>query len=164
MSSQHESVRLHAPNAADMRSIGVTLGSIARMGDVIVLAGDLGAGKTTLTQGIAQGLGIEEPVTSPTFVIARVHVNESGGADLIHVDAYRLGSLEEVLDLDLESELDRGVVVVEWGEGKVDMLHESRLVVRISRSDSDDDEEREVVLEPVSGHWLTESFDPGVTR
>lgn len=146
------------PDARTMRSVGARIGALAARGDVIVLAGDLGAGKTTLTQGIAAGMGIEDQVTSPTFVIARVHVHPHAGPDLIHVDAYRLASLDEVVDLDLESEVDYAVTVVEWGEGKVDMLHESRLVVRITRTDVDEDDTRVVAFEPVSGHWLDDEF------
>lgn len=146
--------RIEAPTASAMRDFGERLGRASHKGDVIVLAGDLGAGKTTFTQGIARGLGIEDRITSPTFVIARVHANPADGPDLVHVDAYRLQGLDEVIDLDLESDLEHGVTVVEWGEGKVDMLHDSRLVVRIIRSDDEDDDLRVVHLEPASGHWL----------
>jgi tRNA threonylcarbamoyladenosine biosynthesis protein TsaE len=98
----------------------------------VLLIGELGAGKTTLTQGIARGLGITDAVTSPTFVIARVHTS-AGGPDLVHVDAYRLGSIAEVDDLDLDTSLTGSVTVVEWGEGKVEHLSEERVEVRIER-------------------------------
>ena len=93
-----------------------------RPGDLVVLTGDLGAGKTTLTRGIGAGSRGARCVTSPTFVIARVHPSESGGPALVHVDAYRLGDLAEVDDLDLDASLDDSVTVVEWGEGLVDDL------------------------------------------
>ncbi len=150
--------RLEVPTPERMREVGAAIGRIARAGDVIVLSGDLGAGKTTLTQGIGKGLGIDEQVTSPTFVISRVHANPGVGPDLIHVDAYRLESLDEVVDLDLESEVDYGVTVVEWGEGKVDMLHDSRIVLRILRSDDPGDDARTIEFEPVSGHWVTDDL------
>ena len=141
--------------AEEMVALGHRIGELAGPGDVIILSGDLGAGKTTLAKGIATGLGVTDQVTSPTFVISRVHRGDK--ADLVHVDAYRLGSWEEVDDLDLESQLDASVTVVEWGEGKVEMPHASRLSVRIVRSDSVDDERRVVELSPASGHWLDET-------
>ena len=119
--------RYSVPTADAMRDLGAALGRACRGGDVLVLCGDLGAGKTTFTQGLARGLGIAEAVTSPTFVIARVHPNPSGGPDLVHVDAYRLGSVVELDDLDLDTDLDRSVVVVEWGVGLADALSDSRI-------------------------------------
>ena len=104
-----------------------------RAGDLVLLVGDLGAGKTTFTQGLGEGLGVRGPVTSPTFVIARVHPSEVGGPALVHVDAYRLGGLAELDDLDLDASLDEAVTVVEWGEGIAEGLAESRLEVRITR-------------------------------
>ena len=145
---------LSIPTASDMRDLGHRLGVESRGGDVIVLTGDLGAGKTTLAQGIARGLGIAEHVTSPTFVIARVHQNPGAGPDLVHVDAYRLGSLVEMDDLDLDSDLERGVVVVEWGEGLVDDLSTSRLDVAISRSAEEFDESRHVILTAHGDRWV----------
>lgn len=139
--------------AEAMRELGAALGRTARGGDVLVLTGDLGAGKTTLTQGIAAGLGVTDRVTSPTFVISRVHDNPTGGPVLIHVDAYRLGSVSEVDDLDLEQDLDDGVVVVEWGEGLVDDLSESLVRVRICRSDEAEDEQRVVTVVAAEPRW-----------
>ena len=136
-----------------MRDVGAALGRVARAGDVVVLTGDLGAGKTTLTQGIAAGLGVTDHVTSPTFVIARIHANPGGGPVLIHVDAYRLGSVNEVDDLDLEHDLAEGVVVVEWGEGLVDDLSDSRAHVVIERSDEADDERRVVSVSAPDPRW-----------
>jgi len=141
---------LDLDTADEMRAFGAALGRQLAGGDVVVLTGDLGAGKTTLTQGIARGLGITEPVTSPTFVISSVHENSHGGASLVHVDAYRLGSLGELEDLDLDHDLDTSVVVVEWGGGLVDELSDSRLSLVITRSDDPDDERRTVVAEASS--------------
>ena len=115
------------PTAESTAALGRRLAGVLRAGDLVVLAGGLGAGKTTLTQGIGAGLGVRGDVTSPTFVIARVHRATAGGPDLVHVDAYRLGSLVEVDDLDLDASLADSVTVVEWGSGKVEGLAEDRL-------------------------------------
>jgi tRNA threonylcarbamoyladenosine biosynthesis protein TsaE len=117
--------------AARMRQLGKRLAGLLRRGDLVVLAGVLGAGKTTLAAGIGDGLGVRGPVTSPTFVIARVHPSLSGGPDLVHADAYRLGSRLEVDDLDLDADLDHSVTVVEWGEGLVENLASGHLLVTI---------------------------------
>jgi tRNA threonylcarbamoyladenosine biosynthesis protein TsaE len=134
--------------AADTYAFGRRLGETLRPGDLVVLSGRLGAGKTALTQGIAVGLGVASPVTSPTFVIARVH--RDGRIPLVHVDAYRLGSFAEVDDLDLDAVLDESVTVVEWGEGLVESLADSHLLVRLTRRD---DDVREVTLEPNGPAW-----------
>jgi tRNA threonylcarbamoyladenosine biosynthesis protein TsaE len=123
---------LHVPTAARMRDLGARLAGLLRPGDVVVLSGGLGSGKTTLTQGIGAGLGVRGPVTSPTFVIARVHPSLRGGPDLVHADAYRLGSRAEVDDLDLDTDIDSSVTVVEWGEGLVEDLAPSFLQVDIA--------------------------------
>ena len=141
--------------AEEMRDLGARLGERCKPGDVIVLSGDLGAGKTTIAQGIGRGMGIEESITSPTFVIARVHPNPADGPDLVHVDAYRLGTLSEVEDLDLDSDLANSVVVVEWGDGLVDGLSHSRVVVRIVRTDDESDETRHVAMSADGGRWTT---------
>jgi tRNA threonylcarbamoyladenosine biosynthesis protein TsaE len=120
------------PSAARMRALGERLAGVLRPGDLIVLSGRLGAGKTTLTQGIGTGLGVRGPVTSPTFVIARVHPSLRGGPDLVHADAYRLGSQAEVDDLDLDADVDRAVTVVEWGEGLAERLSASFLEIAIA--------------------------------
>ncbi|MDP9094128.1 MAG: tRNA (adenosine(37)-N6)-threonylcarbamoyltransferase complex ATPase subunit type 1 TsaE [Actinomycetota bacterium] len=137
--------------ADDTRAFGARLARILRAGDLVVLIGPLGAGKTALVQGIGTGLGVRGPVVSPTFVIARVHPPASGTLPLVHVDAYRLGSLAEVDDLDLDIDSAHAVTVVEWGAGLVEQLAESRLEVSISRAD--DSEVRTVRLEPVGGDW-----------
>ncbi|WP_371481060.1 tRNA (adenosine(37)-N6)-threonylcarbamoyltransferase complex ATPase subunit type 1 TsaE [Kitasatospora sp. NBC_00315] len=118
-----------------MGRLGRDLAALLRPGDLVLLSGELGAGKTTLTRGLGAGLGVRGAVTSPTFVIARVHPSLVGGPALVHVDAYRLGGgLDEMEDLDLDVSLPESVVVVEWGEGKVEQLSENRLEVRIERA------------------------------
>jgi len=116
----------------DMRALGRRLAALLRAGDLVILAGPLGAGKTTLVQGIGAGLGVRGPVTSPTFVIARVHPAVAGsGPALVHADAYRLGSIGEVDDLDLDTDAAGAVTVVEWGAGLADVLAEDRLEITI---------------------------------
>jgi tRNA threonylcarbamoyladenosine biosynthesis protein TsaE len=121
------------PTAARMGALGRRLAPLLRAGDLIVLNGQLGAGKTTLVRGIGEGLDVRGPVTSPTFVIARIHPPLGGGPALVHVDAYRLSSPAEVDDLDLDADLDRSVTVVEWGGGLVEGLAADWLDVTISR-------------------------------
>ena len=121
------------PEPDRMRALGARLATVLGPGDLVVLAGPLGAGKTTLVQGIGEGLGVRGPITSPTFVIARVHPSLRGGPDLVHADAYRLGSRLEVDDLDLDADLDHSVTVVEWGEGLVENLAPGYLLVSIDR-------------------------------
>jgi len=123
---------IRVPTAAQMRGLGRRLAALLRPGDLVVLTGALGAGKTTLVQGIGQGLGVRGPVTSPTFVIARVHPSVGSGPALVHADAYRLGSRAEIDDLDLDTDLDSSVTVVEWGEGLVEDLAQGHLEVTIT--------------------------------
>jgi tRNA threonylcarbamoyladenosine biosynthesis protein TsaE len=123
---------------AATRLLAERLGRLLDGGDVVVLAGALGAGKTTFVQGLARGLGVRGAVTSPTFVLAREQRSDPdgprpGGPDLVHVDAYRLAGALELDDLDLDSDLDRSVVVVEWGEGLAERLSPRRVEVRIDR-------------------------------
>jgi len=115
--------------ADDTRAFGEALAHELRAGDLVILTGGLGAGKTTLTQGLAEGLGVRGPITSPTFVIARVHPSLVGGAALVHVDAYRLGGITELDDLDLDTSLEESVTVVEWGHGVAEDLSEDRLEI-----------------------------------
>ena len=124
-------MRFEAPDTEAMEAFGRELGAELRAGDVVVLTGPLGAGKTTLTRGIGVGLGIRGPVQSPTFVLARTHPSLIGGAPLVHVDAYRLGSAALLDDLDLD--FDRSVVVVEWGAGLVEDVTDSWLEIVIER-------------------------------
>ncbi|MSY95364.1 MAG: tRNA (adenosine(37)-N6)-threonylcarbamoyltransferase complex ATPase subunit type 1 TsaE [Actinobacteria bacterium] len=135
-----------------MRDLAATLAAACRGGDLIVLIGDLGAGKTTFVQGLGRGLGVSEAVTSPTFVISRVH-EAAGGIGLVHVDAYRLGSAVDLDDLDLDVTLADCVTVVEWGEGKAEHLSPNRLDVRIDRSDDADDEVRLVTITGHGERW-----------
>lgn len=121
--------------AEETRAWGERLGRVLRAGDLVVLTGDLGAGKTTLTQGIAEGIGVRGPVTSPTFVIARVHPSLVGGPALVHVDAYRLGGLAELDDLDLDASIEDSVTIVEWGHGLAEGLAEDRLEITLSGED-----------------------------
>lgn len=150
-------VGLRVETPEQMRAIGERLATLLRAGDLVVLTGELGAGKTTLVQGIGAGLGVRAPVVSPTFVIARVH--RDGRLPLVHVDAYRLGSDAEVDDLDLDADLESAVTVVEWGEGLVERLSADRLAVRISRptGDAAGDEEggevRQVWLSGIGPRW-----------
>lgn len=144
---------LSAPTPDSLRLIAQDIGRWCVGGDVLVLSGDLGAGKTTFTQGLALGLGIDERVTSPTFVISRVHPHPSGGPALVHVDAYRLGSLGELEDLDLDADLQRSVVVVEWGRGLAESLSPEGLDVVITRSDDPDDDVRTVAITPRGDRW-----------
>jgi tRNA threonylcarbamoyladenosine biosynthesis protein TsaE len=123
---------LRVPTDGEMRDLGRGLAKVLRAGDLVILAGPLGAGKTTLVQGIGEGLGVRGPVTSPTFVIARVHPPASGpGPSLVHADAYRLGSIGEVDDLDLDADTAAAVTVVEWGSGLAEGLSEDRLEITI---------------------------------
>ncbi|MCL2730039.1 MAG: tRNA (adenosine(37)-N6)-threonylcarbamoyltransferase complex ATPase subunit type 1 TsaE [Actinomycetia bacterium] len=128
-------VRITVRTADRMQELGRRLAALLAPGDLVLLSGELGAGKTTLTRGLGEGLNVRGAVTSPTFVIARVHPSLTGGPALVHVDAYRLGGgLDEMEDLDLDVSLPESVVVVEWGEGKVEDLSEARLQVVISRA------------------------------
>ncbi|MEU6750295.1 tRNA (adenosine(37)-N6)-threonylcarbamoyltransferase complex ATPase subunit type 1 TsaE [Actinomadura nitritigenes] len=140
------------PTDRDMRELGVRLAGLLRAGDLLVMTGHLGAGKTTLTQGIGEGLKVRGPVTSPTFVIARVHPSLAGGPPLVHVDAYRLGGFAELDDLDLDASLAESVTIVEWGEGLAEGLADDRLEVIISRGEGPG-EIREVRIEGVGDRW-----------
>lgn len=159
-----------APDAAAMRALGQVLAGSLRAGDLVVLDGPLGAGKTTFVQGLAAGLGVRGAVTSPTFVIARRHPGPR--VALVHVDAYRVGSALEIDDLDLDADIADSVTVVEWGIDKVEGLGDSCLVVTIDRpfgaegsgsaqsEDGDPDEEadpaagpRHVVVQGIGARW-----------
>ena len=146
--------RLDVPTAEAMHELGLRLAAALRAGDVVVLTGPLGAGKTTLTRGIGEGLGVRGPVTSPTFVLARTHPSLRGGTPLVHVDAYRLGSAVELDDLDID--FPHSVVVVEWGAGMIDGLVDSRLDVTIERpslAGDDEDQPRVVRVEGFGPRW-----------
>ena len=138
------------PTVEDTRAFGGWLATLLRPGDMVILTGDLGAGKTTMTQGLGDGLGVRGPVTSPTFVIARVHPSLVGGPPLIHVDAYRLGESAELDDLDLDTDVETAVTVVEWGRGLAEGLAHSRLELELTRAD---DDVRRLRLTPVGPRW-----------
>ncbi len=149
---------LDLPDAAATRALGRRLAAELAAGDLVILTGDLGAGKTTLTQGLGEGLGVRGDVTSPTFVIARVHPSLGDGPELVHVDAYRLGGAAELDDLDLDTDLDLAVTVVEWGEGLAESLAADRLEVALHRDHTGESEERRATVTPVGSRWL----DPGL--
>ncbi|MGW6355533.1 tRNA (adenosine(37)-N6)-threonylcarbamoyltransferase complex ATPase subunit type 1 TsaE [Streptomyces sp. NPDC055092] len=147
------SITVNSPT--QMGDLGRRIAKLLRPGDLVMLTGELGAGKTTLTRGLGEGLGVRGAVTSPTFVIARVHPPLGGGPALVHVDAYRLGGgLDEMEDLDLDVSLPDSVIVVEWGDGKVEDLADDRLHVVIHRATGDtDDEVRSVTLRGLGARW-----------
>jgi tRNA threonylcarbamoyladenosine biosynthesis protein TsaE len=135
------------PTVDDTRRFGRRLAAVLRPGDLVLLSGPLGAGKTALAQGIGAGLHVRGEVTSPTFVIARLH---SGDIPLVHADAYRLGDAAEIDDLDLDAAAEDAVTVVEWGEGLAEALSLDRLELRLTRSD---DDVRTLELRPVGPRW-----------
>ncbi|MEU6857231.1 tRNA (adenosine(37)-N6)-threonylcarbamoyltransferase complex ATPase subunit type 1 TsaE [Rothia kristinae] len=156
------------PDLAATGRLARALAAALRAGDLLVLTGELGAGKTTFTRALGKALGVRGSVISPTFVLARIHPNDPdgprpGGPDLVHVDAYRLGSVEEVDDLDLEATQDRAVTVVEWGRGLVEHLAESRLELTLERAtgeaapvvegDEDDEDPRRARLAAFGPRW-----------
>ncbi|KAA6221195.1 tRNA (adenosine(37)-N6)-threonylcarbamoyltransferase complex ATPase subunit type 1 TsaE [Streptomyces albofaciens JCM 4342] len=170
MSATETTVHVTVKSPTRMQELGRRLAGLLRPGDLVMLTGELGAGKTTLTRGLGEGLGVRGAVTSPTFVIARVHPPLAEGPALVHVDAYRLGGgLDEMEDLDLDVSLPESVVVVEWGEDKVEELSEDRLHLVIGRtvgadapglpdgahSDvvTDEDDVREVAVRGVGPRW-----------
>ncbi|GAA1079439.1 tRNA (adenosine(37)-N6)-threonylcarbamoyltransferase complex ATPase subunit type 1 TsaE [Pseudonocardia alni] len=139
-----DAVVTELPTVADTESFGRTVGRELVAGDVVLLAGPLGAGKTALVRGLARGLGVTGTVASPTFVIAREHPSAGDGPALVHVDAYRLGGPDgnvdvaaELDDLDLDTELDRAVVAVEWGVGVAERLAGSAVTITLERRDDD---------------------------
>lgn len=153
---------LEVPTAADMQALGARLAAVLRAGDLMVLTGDLGAGKTTLTQGLGAALGVRGRVASPTFVISRVHPAEGDGPALVHVDTYRMADALEVADLDLEYSLADSITVVEWGAGLVEDLAADRLEIVLTRQadpppDADPDDPsaavRTVTVSAVGERW-----------
>jgi tRNA threonylcarbamoyladenosine biosynthesis protein TsaE len=147
---------IEVADADALQAWGARLAAMLLPGDLVLLSGPLGAGKTTLAQGIGAGLGVTGPVVSPTFVIARVY--RGGRLPMVHVDAYRLGGVDEVDDLDLDASVADSVTVVEWGEGLVESLAENRLEVRIERpegiaDDGDDDDVRTVQVSGFGPRW-----------
>lgn len=128
--------------ADEMERLGFAVGETLEAGDLLILTGPLGAGKTTFTRGLAEGLGVRGPVQSPTFVIARTHPSLVGRAPLVHVDAYRLGSGAELDDLDLD--LANSVVVIEWGRGLAEDLADSWWDIELERPIGADVSEEEL--------------------
>ncbi|MGO1383825.1 MAG: tRNA (adenosine(37)-N6)-threonylcarbamoyltransferase complex ATPase subunit type 1 TsaE [Arachnia sp.] len=146
-------VMLEVWSAEAMKNLGASLARVLRAGDVLVVDGELGAGKTTLAQGLGAGLGIKGPVISPTFVISRVHRSLTGGPHLVHVDAYRLGDAAELSDIDLDASLADSVTYIEWGQGKAEWLSDDRLEVEILRSIDPATDLRTVRLQGVGERW-----------
>lgn len=150
-------------------AIGVQLGNLLAAGDLVMLSGGLGAGKTTFTKGIARGLRVRGSVSSPTFIVARVHPSLGNGPDLIHADAYRINDLDDLETLDLESSLADSVTVIEWGEGKTEAFSDNRLEIEISRPcggqaqeeagvvslEHMDDGRREIIVKAYGQRWET---------
>jgi tRNA threonylcarbamoyladenosine biosynthesis protein TsaE len=149
----------------ELQRAAESLGNRLAAGDLLILTGELGAGKTTFTQGLGRGLRVREGIISPTFVLVRNHPSLLDGPGLVHVDAYRLESDAEIDDLDLESTLDCSVTVVEWGAGRVEHLADSWLHITLVRpvagspadpaaiSDDDDDEPRHVRIDAYGPRW-----------
>lgn len=145
-------VRVEVPTATAMIDFGRRVAGVVAPGDVIVANGDLGAGKTTFTQGLGAGLGVEGAVISPTFVLSRIH-RSSQGPDLVHVDAYRLASADELFDLDLDATAADAVTLIEWGTGLAEGLSDSRLEIDIQRSADPADDTRVCYLTAVGPRW-----------
>lgn len=144
-------MELRTTSAADTHAVGSGIAAVLRAGDVVVLTGDLGSGKTVLAQGIAAGLGVTERVVSPTFALARRY---EGRVPLHHLDVYRLDRLQEAIDLGLEELLDDGVVVIEWGEGVHELLPDARLAVRLDLdADADAEDVRRLTIEGHGAEW-----------
>lgn len=165
--------------AEQTQHLAANLASYLKAGDLLVLSGQLGAGKTTFTQGLGSSLGVRAGIISPTFVLVRIHPNlpdgpNPGGPDLVHVDAYRLGSAAEIDDIDLENTMETSVTVVEWGADRVEHLADSRLEIELVRAvgnqtpdlmdafdsdtfdsdqDAEDDEPRLLRLSAVGPRW-----------
>ena len=143
---------LTLPTLEHTLAFGRALGAVLQPADLVILSGSLGAGKTALTKGIGAGMGVSGTITSPTFVLARVHPAVNGGVPLVHVDAYRLAGSVELDDLDLDTDLTAAAVVIELGEGVAEQLSEQRLVVELERLP---DDTREATMIAVGGTWAT---------
>lgn len=166
--TMHQTIQLE--NLAETEQFAQTVSQQLRAGDVIILTGELGAGKTTFTQGLARGMGITASITSPTFVLARHHDHPEDGLHLVHVDAYRMTSQDELSSLDLESSLDYSVVVIEWGRGKAEALADAYLDIELQRpgavteelitdfSDDDVEEPRTAIVTSHGTRWEGSTF------
>lgn len=151
-------VVVDVPTADRMQELGARLADLLQPGDLVIASGDLGAGKTTLTQGIGRGLGSVGAVISPTFVLSRVHASQTDRPTLVHVDAYRLSSADELDDLDLDATAPQAVTVVEWGAGLAEELADHRLEIDIRRAahpagGEDHPDSRLVLIRPVGDRW-----------
>lgn len=124
--------------AEETREVGAALATLLRAGDLVILVGDLGAGKTTLVQGLGAALNVRGRITSPTYIVSRVHPALGSGPDLIHVDAYRIEDALDLETIDLDTEVEHSITVVEWGAGKVEALAEDRFEVHLSDEGADD--------------------------
>jgi tRNA threonylcarbamoyladenosine biosynthesis protein TsaE len=190
MSAPHWELSLTVQSANETHALAAALGAVLEAGDLVVLTGELGAGKTTFTQGLGEGLGVRAGIISPTFVLVRIHPNlpegpRPGGPDLVHVDAYRLETTAEIDDIDLENTMDSTVTVVEWGRGRVEHLSDSVLDVELHRplgsaipdaptpeapdgvmdfDTADDDEPRTVVIRGFGPRWAEESVLPAAMK
>jgi len=141
-------MKLHTDSADETRAVAAALGELLAPGDLVLLVGDLGAGKTAFAQGLARGLGVEEPVTSPTFTIVQEY---AGRLPVVHVDVYRLDRLQDLYDLGLEEAGDRGVTVVEWGDLVEQAVPAEHLVVRIEPGAADTERVLELTFHGL--HW-----------
>jgi tRNA threonylcarbamoyl adenosine modification protein YjeE len=139
-----ELAKLQISTAEDMHEFGIKLAGVLKAGDLVILTGPLGAGKTTFTRGVGEGLRAIGNVSSPTFVIARTHKRELSDVPLVHVDAYRLSSLHEFDDLDID--IDHSIVLVEWGRGFAEELAESWLDIEIGRDHTGESDQRDVTI------------------
>ena len=136
--------------ADETRAVGASLAHLLKAGDMVILVGDLGAGKTTLVQGLGAALGVRGRVTSPTYIVSRVHRSQEAGPDLIHVDAYRVEDDLDMETVDLEASLEDSVTVVEWGQGKADRLSEDRFELTL-QFDGEDEDARKISLVALGG-------------
>jgi tRNA threonylcarbamoyladenosine biosynthesis protein TsaE len=157
MSEPQWELSLTVQSAEETHALAAALGAVLEAGDLVILTGELGAGKTTFTQGLGDGLGVRAGIISPTFVLVRIHPNlpdgsRPGGPDLVHVDAYRLESAAEIDDIDLENTMDSTVTVVEWGRGRVEHLSDSVLDVELHRP----------LGGPLTGAPAADASDPGL--
>ena len=190
MSAPHWELSLTVQTADETHALAAALGAVLEAGDLVILTGELGAGKTTFTQGLGEGLGVRAGIISPTFVLVRIHPNlpdgpRPGGPDLVHVDAYRLESAAEIDDIDLENTMDSTVTVVEWGRGRVEHLSDSVLDVELHRplgglapegpspeapdgvmdfDMNDDDEPRTVVIRGYGPRWAEQAVLPAAVK
>lgn len=150
MTTQNTIFESLIPTSEEMHQLGLRLAKELKAGDLVILIGPLGAGKTTLTRGVGAGLGVEGNVSSPTFVIARTHKRD-GLAPLVHVDAYRLGSPAELDDLDIP--FASSIVLVEWGKGLTQDISEHWLEVELVRDTTGETEDRQVKITGLGDRW-----------